>query len=219
MTETETWEAGVYHALATAAGEMKAIPKDQRNTQQNFDYRSIEAIVGHAKPLLRDEGLAIIPTGFELIQTEQVQSSGGSRGWRTIVRGHWLITHSDGSSVEASMLGEAVDYGDKSASKAVQMAYKYLLTQLLGIGSEDPDGYSPEMVVEEPPVDLSGLIKVKVAIFKEWDDDERAESFKFHSKGLLGGRPVNSAEVDQVVKAMAEDYYEQYPLSEDEAPF
>lgn len=144
---------GVYGALAEAAGEMKAIAKDQRNTQQNFDFRSIESIVGHAKPLLAKHSLAIVPGGFDVLSSERVESSRGTAGWRTVVRGQWTIGHADGSTIQASMVGEAVDYGDKSASKAVQMAYKYMLTQLLGIGSEDPDGLSPEVAAPSDPVE------------------------------------------------------------------
>lgn len=159
MTETQTRDDltaamdrfTLHSALAGAAGAMKAIAKDQTNQQQQFKFRSIEAIVAAAKPLLAERGLAIVPAGFTLISTEQVQSSGGTRGYRSVVSGRWVITHEDGESISAEMLGEAVDYGDKSVSKAVQMAYKYLLTQLLGIGSDDPDGQSVEIAAAPAP--------------------------------------------------------------------
>jgi hypothetical protein len=154
---------GVYQALALAAGAMKAIDKDQTNQAQGFKFRSIESIVAAAKPLLYENDLAIIPTGFELLSSEQVQSSGGTRGYRSTVRGHWTIAHADGSRMDASMLGEAVDYGDKSVSKAVQMAYKYLLTQLLGIGSEDPDAHSPEMMADTSTKRRTNALKAKAA--------------------------------------------------------
>ena len=163
----------IYEAIADAAGEMKAIPKNQRNQQQNFDFRSIESIVGHAKPLLTKHSLAIVPSGFDVLHTEQVQSNSGTRGWRTVVNGHWIIGHADGSQVAASMVGEAVDYGDKSASKAVQMAYKYMLTQLLGIGSEDPDGLSPEIAAPTDPTEPmpKATNRLKADLFTQLDGD------------------------------------------------
>lgn len=171
MTDKKTER--VYESLALAAGEMKAIPKDQRNREQGFDFRSIETIVGHAKPLLEKYQLALIPVGFRVLETAEVSSSRGTRGWRTVVEGFWLIAHDDGSHVEASMLGEAVDYGDKSTSKAVQMAYKYLLTQLLGIGSEDPDGITPEAAVSR--IDPVNAAKAQVLEMVEGDTDEAKE--------------------------------------------
>lgn len=178
MTETQTRDDltaamdrfTLHSALAGAAGAMKAIAKDQTNQQQQFKFRSIEAIVAAAKPLLAERGLAIVPAGFTLISTEQVQSSGGTRGYRSVVSGRWVITHEDGESISAEMLGEAVDYGDKSVSKAVQMAYKYLLTQLLGIGSEDPDGQSVEIAareVAEPVSDTNRLKRIATKTFGE----------------------------------------------------
>ena len=63
---------GIYAALAEAAGAIGAIPKDKTNTQQQFAYRSIESIVGAAKPILSDLKISVIPTGFDVISTAEV---------------------------------------------------------------------------------------------------------------------------------------------------
>lgn len=167
---------GIYTALAAAAGEIGAIPKDQTNTAQGFAYRSIESIIGAAKPLFEKYGISVVPNGHEVISSEEVTSGSGSRGFRVVVSAHWRVGHIDGSFIEAAMVGEAIDYGDKATSKAVQMAYKYLLTQMLGIGSEDPDGESPdvgEVVSKADEIELR-TNAVKASLLKEADGDKAA---------------------------------------------
>ena len=137
----------LFEALAEAAGKMSAIEKDQENTGQGFMFRSIDQIIGHAKPILSELGITIIPSAT-VVAYEEVTSSNDNRGWRCTCTITYLIGHKSGGSLFAEMVGEAIDYGDKSTTKAAQMAYKYLLTQLLGIGSEDPDAESPEVAAE-----------------------------------------------------------------------
>jgi hypothetical protein len=166
---------GIYGALAAAAGEMKAIEKDQQNTGQGFKFRSIETIVAAAKPILAKHEISIVPTS-SVSRHEEVTSSGGNRGWRCIVEMTWQISHADGSFIVGAQSGEAVDYGDKSTSKASQMAYKYLLTQMLGIGSEDPDGETADVGEVVSPEDQVKLRTnaVKAAVLKETEGDADA---------------------------------------------
>ncbi len=172
---------GIYGALAEAAGAMKAIAKDQENTQQHFRFRSIETIVAHAKPILADLEISVTPAGFVVISQEEVKAASGTKGFRVVVNGHWKVAHTDGSYIEAGMLGEAVDYGDKATSKAVQMAYKYMLTQMLGIGSEDADSSSPEMVPALPEATQleQRTNAVKAALLKEAKGDKEAAASVF----------------------------------------
>lgn len=151
-------DAGLSTRLAVAAKSIGAIKKDSRNTQQNFDFRSIEAITGKVRSAFGDLGISIRPTYLDLISTDPIKSRGGADGYRTIVRVVYeiscdVVVGDDvrREEMDLSMLGEAVDYGDKSTSKAVQMAYKYALTELLAIGAEDPDAESPD-VSHAPPV-------------------------------------------------------------------
>ncbi len=205
------WRAhsdGIYAAIATAAGEMKAIEKDQQNTGQGFKFRSIETIVGHAKPILAKHEISITPNGFEVISSEEVKSSSGSRGYRVVVYGGWQIGHSDGSFIEAAMLGEAIDYGDKATSKAVQMAYKYLLTQMLGIGSEDPDSESPDAgEVVSPAGEMEQRTNaVKAALLKEADGDKEAAGSLWD--GILDhlgySEPLKQSQLKKVEAAIAD---------------
>ena len=142
----------VHEALSTAAGRIGGLDKTEENRQQGFRFRSIEAITAAVRPVFADLGLSIVPEVLSVDYTE-VQSKGGATGWRCVATVAYTVTHREGSEqVRAVMVGEAVDYGDKATSKAIQMAFKYALTQLLVIGSgDDHDGATPEPVSATKP--------------------------------------------------------------------
>lgn len=152
--------ADIHTKLAKVAGEIGSINKSERNEQQGFNFRSIEQITGAIRPLFAKEGISVSPIVVSFDSTE-VTSAKGSKGFRSIVHMAYTFTAgSDGTSVETSMVGEAVDYGDKSISKAVQMAYKYALTQVLQVGSgDDPDAHSVDVghMGEDRPRPRSGM--------------------------------------------------------------
>ena len=149
----------IHIKLAKIAGGIGSINKTERNKEQGFNYRSIEQITEKARPLLATEGVSTAPRMVSLEHSE-VTAKSGARGYRAVVVMAYTFTAgSDDSAIEVSMPGEAVDYGDKSTSKAVQMAYKYALTQVLQIGSgDDPDGHSVDVghVGESKPRPRSG---------------------------------------------------------------
>ena len=216
----------IHTKLASIAGEIGAINKTERNKEQGFNFRSIEAITGAVRPLLAKEGVSIAPKMLSL-ESSEVTAKSGARGFRSVVEMQYTFTAgSDDSSVTVSMPGEAVDYGDKSTSKAVQMAYKYALTQVLQVGSgDDPDAHSveighsdspprrqnrtratetaPESTESERVVDYA---REAVKGFISWSADEKAEAYKRHSQNVLGGKPKSVEEAQQVIGAMRHEY-------------
>lgn len=136
----------IHTKLAKIAGEIGSINKTERNEQQGFNFRSIEQITEKARPLLAREGISVMPRILSKEYSEVVSKS-NTKGFRCIAEVEYTFTAgSDDSKAVASMIGEAADYGDKSTSKAVQMAYKYALTQVLQVGSgDDPDAHSVDV--------------------------------------------------------------------------
>lgn len=203
----------VYKALSEAAGRIAAIAKDQENREQGFSFRSIDSIVGHAKPILKDLGLSIVPVSSHATHNE-VTSRGGSKGWRCVIHMEWQISHADGSHVFASMTGEAIDYGDKATSKAAQMAYKYMLTQLLGVGSEDPDAEShdlaatpaqaepEELSVEERRKRATNKLKTLLLEVSEGDKDLAGRRWQGIVDSFELGEVVPLGKVDDVEAAI-----------------
>ncbi len=202
------WRTGIYGALAAAAGEIGIVPKDRENTAQGFAYRSIETIVGKVRPVLAKHEISIVPSQHEVISSEEVTAGSGSKGYRVVVKAGWRISHSDGSYIDASMLGEAIDYGDKATSKAIQMSYKYLLTQMLGIGSEDPDGDSPDAGASVSTEDQlkQRTNALKAGLYKEAENDADAAASLWD--GILDHlgyqEPLKASQITKVEAAINE---------------
>ena len=217
---------GLFTRLAAAAAGVGPIEKGERNKQQGFDFRSIEAITGRARSVFADYGLSLVPSRIVSIHSEPVESKGGSSGWRTSVIVEYVLgCDVDGAGAETvtlQMAGEAVDYGDKSTSKAVQMAYKYALTEALLIGAEaDADAESHELAKpqrsgarREAPAaeptgeqdDLAVFIASQVAAFDRWTVEERRRQWA-EAMGKAGlGRVSNREEAERVLVEMAKAY-------------
>lgn len=210
----------VGEAVARVAAEVGAINKDETNREQGFKFRSIEAITDKVRPLLARHGVVIVPSVVSFEYSEQV-SKGGARGIRCVANMAYQVAGPDGTWFSGGMLGEAVDYGDKSTSKAVQMAFKYFLTELLTIGSGDAEAdlHTPDLgQVAEPALPLGEVMRRRMNKFKTvlnratgGDKDVAtklwADILALHGFGP-GEAPVTMEELDgiepDVVKAVAE---------------
>ena len=111
-------------AIATIQAVMKdaqALGKGERNTQQGFNFRGVDAVMNLIGPLLRKHGAFIVP---ELVSHRyETAQQEGKRGPQYVTRSvvtvayHWHGP--DGSTVTGTVAGEAFDYGDKATSKAM----------------------------------------------------------------------------------------------------
>lgn len=166
--------SAIHQKLAQIAGEIGPINKDERNKEQGFNFRSIEAITEKARALFAKAGISVAP---KLISAEhsEVTSQKGNRGFRCIaVMGYTFTAAEDDSSIEVSMAGEAIDYGDKATSKAVQMAFKYALTQalLIGSGEADPDAHTPDAMA---PREVSAMTAAKLKLVEVVGSADKAK--------------------------------------------
>lgn len=126
--------------------KITAIPKDQHNEKQNFNYRSIDAVYNQAQKLFAEHGVFAVPQVQENFR-EQVSTKSGHAN-RTVLKIKYTFFASDASFVDLIAEGEGIDSGDKSTSKASTMAHKTALLQLLMVPTNDvdPDGESVEIL-------------------------------------------------------------------------
>lgn len=145
--------AGVERLMATVT----QIGKDKQADKQmgGYAFRSIDAAMDAVGNALREPGvaLAISPGAITNKRVERYtenNSYGKPVHWTHVwVDVRYTVTSLvDGSEIFFEMSGEARDPGDKATSKAVSMAYKYMLTQGLCIPitglPESDGGDSPE---------------------------------------------------------------------------
>gem|GEM_PF-3176646 len=129
----------IWLAFAAAKAEVAPVGKDSRNTQQNFNFRGIDAVVNAAAAALNKHGIINIPKLLEVTYgTEEVGQK------RTLmanvrVKVRYRFTGPRGDHFDVVVPGEAMDSGDKGVAKAMSVAWRIALIQALNLPTGDPD--------------------------------------------------------------------------------
>jgi len=134
-----------------------AVPKDGKNTFQNYAYRRHEDIVNKLQPALAAAGVVFVPSAKKIIASEP--------GY-VLLEVTYTVTDGE-SSVSCVGLGEGVDKskdgrpGDKAAYKAQTGAMKYALNDLLMLAASDPEedqvthGGKPQVAQPRPKTEAA----------------------------------------------------------------
>lgn len=141
-----TAEGKIYKAIPCIMGEINAVGKNKKNTQQGFMYRGIDDVMNAINPALVKNNVFIVPEVMEQSREERKTAKGGSLLY-SVCRMKFRFCADDGSYIEAVTIGEGMDSGDKSTNKAMAVAFKYACFQVFCIPTEemkDPDAETPE---------------------------------------------------------------------------
>lgn len=136
----------IYSAIIDAMGQVSAVSKGRHNSTQGFSYRGIDDVMNELHGILAKCGIFIVPTVLEEQRTQGTTSKGGNMFY-TRQKIKFTFFAKDGSNIEAIVIGEAMDSGDKASNKALSIGLKYALLQVFCIPTEedkDPDGVSPD---------------------------------------------------------------------------
>lgn len=131
--------SAVIKALSDVMAEVGAVKKGDFNEGQRFNFRGIDAVVNSVSPALRKHGVIVTPD-VESIEygTVEVGRNRTPMGHvRVVVR--YTFRAGDGSSVTATVPGEAMDSGDKATAKAMSVAFRTALLQALCLPTDEPD--------------------------------------------------------------------------------
>lgn len=136
----------IYARIAAIMKATKAISKGRENKQQNFKFRGIDDVMNELHDVFAENGVFVLPEVMDYTTDQRPTKTGGMSFFvRAKIRFRYMAT--DGSSVETVNVGEAMDSGDKAFNKAMSIALKYSLLQMLLIPTEDakdPDADTPE---------------------------------------------------------------------------
>ncbi len=129
----------IFEIFADVKREVRAVGKDSRNTQQNFMYRGVDAVVNAAAPALDKYGVITAPHLDKL--TYGTVEAGKAR--TPMAHAQVEVTYTfygpGGDSFPVTVPGEAMDSGDKATAKAMSVAYRIALLQALNLPTDDPD--------------------------------------------------------------------------------
>lgn len=137
----------IYAAVCGVMEDVGTVGKNDYNKSQGFKYRSIDAVMNALNPAMIKHKIFCTPEVLEQSREERVTAKGGTLIY-SVCRMRYRFFTTDGSYVDAVVVGEGMDSGDKASNKAMAVAFKYACFQTFCIPTEsimdDPDKETPE---------------------------------------------------------------------------
>lgn len=132
----------IYECINKIMAELPAIPKSRTlevNGRKMYDFRGIDDLYFALQPLLIKYGVTSVPEA-SLVHQEQIQTTKEYKGevktlitHRVVLGVDYHFYAKDGTCVQARVIGEGMDTGDKACNKAMSAAHKYALLQVFCI--------------------------------------------------------------------------------------
>lgn len=113
-TQTKTEPQSIYALIPRIMQEVGAISKSKKNAAQGYSFRGIDDVMAAFHAPLAKHGVFYVPDVLEVSQTERQTAKGGTMIC-TQLKVAYTFFASDGSSITATVIGEAMDTGDKLA--------------------------------------------------------------------------------------------------------
>lgn len=197
-------------ALSRVMEDVQAIEKADRNQDQGFMFRGIDAVLDKVGPVLRKHGVVIIPRALNITTERYVTGKGTAMRNATVTMGYTVYGPA-GDTIEGSAFGEAADSGDKAVSKAQSVAYRVFLLQGLTIPTRqaDPDANSHERATytqeaQDARDDLTEACQeLGINLRQAMRDFAKAN----------GGLDIRAATDPGPIRALAAKYREQNPFA------
>ena len=136
---TETTALPIAQAMGAIMKEVGAIAKKDKNTSQGFNFRGIDSVVNAVSPALQKHGVIVVPT------VEDYEYATVEIGRNRTAMGHvkvkvtYTFIGANGDAIKATVVGEAMDSGDKATAKAMSVAFRTALLQALALPTDEPD--------------------------------------------------------------------------------
>lgn len=141
----------IYESIAAVMADIGAVGKNSKNSQQGFMFRGIDAVMNALSPALIKNKMFVVPRILSTERDERVNKNGTTLFYvRCTIE--YTFYAEDGSHLEAVVIGEGMDAGDKATNKAMSIAFKYACFQVFCIPTEemvDPDAECHEVKPKE----------------------------------------------------------------------
>ena len=160
----------ILERLAAIQKAVPAIGKNRQNTQQGYNFRSIDDVIDRLHGLFADNQVILSPSVTESVR-EKVERQGKMPMTQVAIKVEYTFTCAEDGSVHkvGPVIGEAMDLGDKASAKAMTMATKTMLCQVFMIAFQDiydtdqhstnPDTPTSNMLTKEQAEQIMGLLE------------------------------------------------------------
>lgn len=137
-------------AVIAVMNEVSSVAKTGKNAAQGFNFRGIDAVMNAVGPAFRKHGAFVVPTVVESTATSVPSKNGGSLNVvRLLV--DFAIYGQTGEPIVGRVASEAFDSGDKATAKAMSVALRTFLLQVLCLPTDEPDPDSHTYEVASGP--------------------------------------------------------------------
>lgn len=136
-TPAEVSPPTLVERLVAVKRDIGAVGKGDRNAQQGFNFRGIDAVLNAVAGPLIKHGVLVYPR-LQSLDKGTATTSKGSVMNTVVVTVEYVFT--DGKNqISVVVPGEAFDSGDKCVAKAMSVAYRTALIQALSLPTDEPD--------------------------------------------------------------------------------
>lgn len=139
----------IFQAIPKIMAEVGAVSKSGKNKEQGYAFRRLEDVYAAVQLVMARHGVFVVPYVVSVERDERQSKSGGTMFCVRAVIDHAFYA-SDGSSVVARTIGEAIDSSDKASNKVMSGAMKYALVEVFCIPTEAADDGDREGPKTEP---------------------------------------------------------------------
>ncbi|MDR1093467.1 MAG: ERF family protein [Clostridiales bacterium] len=146
----------IFKRIARARDKIAPLLKKKPDAGNNPAYRGLDGVIEAALPVLKKCGIFTVPEALE-ISREKLAAHGGGALMHSVIKMRYTFYGEDGTNIAASVVGEAMDAGDKSSAKAQATAYRAALCQIFciptggGVSDFDKDAYRLETDLSPAP--------------------------------------------------------------------
>jgi hypothetical protein len=121
--------------------EIKAVEKGEKFSAPGmgqYNFRGIDAVMNAAGPAFRKFGVLSMPL-VERIEYRDVKTANQKPAREVTMRVRYRFYGPRGDYLDAVVCGESMDSGDKGTAKAMSVAYRTALLQVLCLPTHDTD--------------------------------------------------------------------------------
>jgi hypothetical protein len=183
MPDKTTTPPTLIERLIAAKQAIGAVGKGERNMQQGWNFRGIDAVINAVDGPLNDHGVFTYPCKVLSVKRGTASTAKGAVMNTVEVQVEYAFT--DGvDTIFAQAPGEAFDSGDKATAKAMSVAYRTALIQTLRLPTteSDPDQMmyeaerrAPRMTDEEllAAIERTGDVNRLIEMYNAQDGGNR----------------------------------------------
>jgi hypothetical protein len=191
----------IFKAIIAAKKEVDAVPKNGATDQRGgakYDYRKFDDVIDAVAPLMDKHGLLVVPNVVDRHE-RQVDT----KHFVTLTMRYTLYAE-DGSSIEASAVGEAFDVGDKASTKAQTVALRIFYCTTFNIpykDMKDPESGPQHTWPTKPQGTYARLIS-KLDSVQDVKEFKLflASSIKMHRIPTLSGETLTTEELEKSIE-------------------